>query len=181
MRPDKVTCPRCDSDKVKMKGKRQRQIGVSIIYICEMCGRSFTPLRKYGYSRYPSEIIDYVLKTCKEKKLSLCELSEDVYRKFKVKMNQKTISYLFKKYGGGFMPATKKSPERMNIRLPVPMLLKVEEIIEKRPDLASNRQQFIEAAVRNMIYLHEFLNAEKLGDVLRKVKKKKVKEKEASG
>ena len=40
---------------------------------------------------------------------------------------------------------------RKNIRIPKPMMDKVERIVEEHPELYNNRQQFIEAAIRENI------------------------------
>ena len=40
---------------------------------------------------------------------------------------------------------------RKNIRIPKPMMDEVEKIVNEHPELYNNRQQFIEAAVREKI------------------------------
>jgi len=40
---------------------------------------------------------------------------------------------------------------RKNIRIPKPMMDQVERIVEEHPELYNNRQQFIEAAIRENI------------------------------
>ncbi len=40
---------------------------------------------------------------------------------------------------------------RKNIRIPKPMMDEVERIVEEHPELYNNRQQFIEAAIRESI------------------------------
>ncbi len=50
------------------------------------------------------------------------------------------------------MPRTLGKPvERKNIRIPKPMMDEVERIVTAHPELYNNRQQFIEAAIRESI------------------------------
>jgi metal-responsive CopG/Arc/MetJ family transcriptional regulator len=46
---------------------------------------------------------------------------------------------------------------RKNIRIPKPMMDKVERIVEEHPELYNNRQQFIEAAIREKIEKYAIL------------------------
>jgi len=54
---------------------------------------------------------------------------------------------------GDKMPRTLRGEAvpRKNIRIPKPMMDKVERIVEEHPELYNNRQQFIEAAIRENI------------------------------
>jgi metal-responsive CopG/Arc/MetJ family transcriptional regulator len=54
---------------------------------------------------------------------------------------------------GDKMPRTLRGEAvpRKNIRIPKPMMDQVERIVEEHPELYNNRQQFIEAAIRENI------------------------------
>ena len=50
------------------------------------------------------------------------------------------------------MPRTKrKKILRMPVRLPKPMVQEADRIVREHPDLFNNRQQFVEAAIREKI------------------------------
>lgn len=50
------------------------------------------------------------------------------------------------------MPKTlRQTVQRMNIRIPKPMMDEVEKIVSNHPELYNNRQQFIESAIREKI------------------------------
>jgi len=50
------------------------------------------------------------------------------------------------------MPKTKKKPvPRIGIRIPKPMIKEVDKIVATYPGLYPNRQQFVEAAIRQKI------------------------------
>ena len=50
------------------------------------------------------------------------------------------------------MPKTlRQTVQRMNIRIPKPMMDEVEKIVSGHPELYNNRQQFIESAIREKI------------------------------
>jgi len=42
-------------------------------------------------------------------------------------------------------------PERINIRFPKPMIDLVDRIVDERPDLFNNRQQYVENAIRERL------------------------------
>jgi len=50
------------------------------------------------------------------------------------------------------MPRTlRQTVQRMNIRIPKPMMDEVEKIVSGHPELYNNRQQFVESAIREKI------------------------------
>jgi hypothetical protein len=50
------------------------------------------------------------------------------------------------------MPRTlRQTVQRMNIRIPKPMMDEVEKIVSNHPELYNNRQQFIESSIREKI------------------------------
>ena len=57
------------------------------------------------------------------------------------------------------MPRTKTTIERVNIRIPKPLMDEVDRIIEKYSELSYNRQQFVEVAVREKIEKLKFVSA----------------------
>jgi len=52
---------------------------------------------------------------------------------------------------GEKMARTRKTVERVGIRIPKPMTDEMKRIIEAHPELCYNRQQFVESAIREKI------------------------------
>ena len=63
-------------------------------------------------------------------------------------------------YGWHLLPKTKqkKKPERVNIRIPTRMIEEVQQIVDTT-GLYQNRQQFVEAAIREKIEKIEYIKA----------------------